>query len=194
MTVLVLASASTARARLLADAGIPFRQVTSDIDEAALKREGGPAPDIALGLAAAKAAQVSAGETNALVLGADQVLLYGDRLLSKAQTPAEALEQLRELRGRSHTLISALCLAQRGTVLWKHVEQARLWMRPFSDAILQTYVAGEGSRILASVGCYQLEGPGIQLFERIEGDFFAVLGLPLLPLLAELRRHGVVAS
>jgi nucleoside triphosphate pyrophosphatase len=193
---LVLASASPFRRRMLEAAGLSFEVAPADVDEAALKRDllgsGSTPSKVAGALAAAKAEAVSARLPDALVIGADQVLALGPDLFSKpAGTPA-AREQLLRLRGKSHQLHTAACLATGGKAVWTHVEIATLTMRPFSDAFLADYLRVAGDRVCHTVGAYEIEGLGIQLFERIEGSLFTIIGLPLLPLLAELRARGVI--
>ena len=190
---LVLASASTSRARILRDAGVPFEVQPARVDEETVKTSGGDGAAVAVKLAELKALRVSSAHPDALVLGADQVLVCDGKLLSKADTRAEASAQLKFLRGKPHTLISALALARDGTVIWRHSDEARLAVRDFSDAFLDDYLNKEGDAMLGSVGCYRLEGAGAQLFESVRGDYFSILGLPLVPLLAILREHGVIA-
>ena len=192
MTALVLASASTSRARVLSEAGVAFAVQPAHIDEDAVKASGADGPAVAAGLAELKALRVSASCPGTLVLGADQVLVCEGKILSKAETFAEAAAQLKFLRGKSHTLISALALARDGAIVWRHIDEARLAMRDFSDAFLDFYLDAEGGAVLGSVGCYRLEGPGAQLFDSVEGDYFSILGLPLLPLLEILREQGVI--
>jgi septum formation protein len=138
--------------------------------------------------------RVSSSHREALVLGADQVLVFEQELVSKSADISQARNLLRRLRGRKHELIGAAVLAKGGIPVWRYVESATLTMRDFSDALLEDYLAGEGEAVLDSVGCYQLEGRGAQLFANIEGDYFSILGLPLLPVLAALRDQGVMAS
>jgi septum formation protein len=187
VTPLVLASASAIRARLLEAAGVAFIVRPANIDEDALKTPGADPVKVASALAERKALAVP-GE---LVLGADQVAVCDGRLLSKPSSLAAAREQLRFLRGKPHVLISALALAKDGAVVWRHTDEARLVMRDFSDRFLEAYLAAD-PETLSSVGGYRLENPGAQLFARIEGDYFSILGLPLLPLLAALRDQGVI--
>ena len=198
MTMLILASASGVRARLLREAGVRFGVRPADLDESrvksALKEKGISNEDMADALAEAKARNVSEASPHALVLGCDQVLVCEDRLFDKPRDAREANEHLAFLRGKTHTLISACVLVKGGTCVWRHQERASLHMRPFSDAFLASYLKAEGMAILSSVGCYQLEGRGAQLFDKIEGDFFSILGLPLIPLLHALRAHGIVAE
>ena len=193
---LVLASRSEARGKILAAAGLPFEVRPAELDERAVEAELNP-PDAAAAarlLARAKAEAVAKTTPGRLVLGADQTLARGDQRFSKPADRAEAAEQLRALRGRTHELHSALALVNGGAVLYSHVDTARLTMRDFSDAFLDDYLDMMGNHALASVGGYQLEGIGIHLFERVEGDYFTILGLPLLPLLAFLREKGLIAG
>jgi len=191
---LMLASASPFRRRLLEAAGVAVEVVPAAVDEALLKRElDGAAPDeIALALARAKAEAVSARFPAALTIGADQVLALGDQLLSKPRDMAEARDQLRQLRGRLHQLHSGVALAEAGAAVWSHAETATLVMRPFSDAFLERYLAEAGEAVCRTVGGYEIEGRGIQLFEQVSGDCFTIIGLPLLALLAELRARGAL--
>ncbi len=195
---LVLASASRTRRNMLEAAGIAVATDPAALDEAALKdaarRDGLGADACALRLAAAKAAAVAPRHPGALVIGADQMLECGGQWLDKPADVAAARAQLVLLRGRSHTLHSAVAAAEGGRVAWQHVEPARLAMRRFSDAFLDAYIAAQGAQLCDCVGAYRLEGPGAQLFERIAGDYFAILGLPLLPLLAFLRDRGAIAA
>ena len=197
MSGLVLASRSPARARLLADAGIAFRVDASAVDEEALKdcvlARGDDPGRVALELAEAKALAVS-GRCEGLVIGADQTLDLGGRLFDKPPSLEVARAQLMALRGRGHLLHAAVAVARGPVVLWRTVETVGLSMRPFSDAFLDSYMAAEGSALLGCVGAYRLEGLGVQLFERLKGDYFTVLGLPLLPLLAFLREQGCIQA
>lgn len=197
MTRLVLASASEVRARILNGAGVDFDVYPAHMDEDAVKDSllaaKAPLRDVADKLAELKALRVSASVPDALVLGADQVLAFDGALVSKCASLGEARDLLRRLRGRTHQLISALVLAKAGGAIWRTVETATLKMRDFSDRFLDDYLAAEGEELLKGVGCYRLESRGAQLFERVEGDYFTVLGLPLQPLLAALRQHGIVA-
>lgn len=198
MSAIVLASASRTRAALLQTAGIPFEAVPAHVDEDSVKQsllaEGVEARGVADALAELKAVRVSGSQPAKLVLGADQVLAFQGELLSKTATIAEARAQFLRLRGRCHVLISAAALAREGAVIWRHVEESRLWMRDFSDDFLDFYLGFEGEAVLRSVGGYRLEGLGVQLFARLEGDYFSILGLPLLPLLTALRQQGVLAQ
>ena len=195
-TPLILASQSQARATLLRAAGVAFDQRPADMDEAAVKaamrKERAGADELALALALLKARRVQA--EGAVVIGADQVLVCDGQWFDKPPDMASARAQLRSLRGRTHTLMTAVVCLQDGTVLWRCLACPALTMRPFSDEFLDAYLALEGGAILSSVGAYRLEGLGIQLFDRIEGDHAAILGLPLLPLLGFLRQHGVLTA
>ena len=196
---IVLASASRARRELLASAGVAFTVEPADVDEPAIRRklakmgEAGPL-QVAEILARAKAEDVSAKHGGSLVIGADQVLALGAEILSKPADAGAARTSLLQLKGRTHELHSAVALAEDGAVAWSHVATARLTMRDFSDAFLDEYLRRAGDRIGQSVGAYELEGLGVQLFERIEGDYFTILGLPLLPLLSELRKRGRISQ
>ena len=198
MKRLVLASASPTRAQLLSAAGISFDVKPASVDEDALKdsllAEGVGAAAVADALAELKAVRVSTRQHDALVLGADQVLEFEDELISKCETMAGAAALLSRLRGKTHMLITSAVLAQDGTPIWRHTSRIKLTMRAFSDAFLADYLADEGEEILGSVGCYRLEGRGLQLFSRIDGDYFAILGLPMLPLLTALRDQGIIAK
>ncbi|GMG83439.1 nucleoside triphosphate pyrophosphatase [Paralimibaculum aggregatum] len=190
---LVLASASRARAEMLRAAGVAIEIAPARIDEAAVKSamlaEQAPPRDIADTLAELKAIRVSAGRPG-LVLGADQVLVSEAGMLDKPADAAAARAQLAGLRGQTHRLLSAAVIAEAGQPVWRHVGAARLTMRPFSDAFLDRYLAEAGPAVLESVGAYHLEGLGAQLFSAVEGDYFTVLGLPLLAVLGFLRARG----
>jgi septum formation protein len=197
MTVpdLVLASGSSARKALLAGAGLKFSVKTSLVDEDALKAgllaNGATPSEIAVQLARAKAEQVSLTQS-CLVIGADQTLDLNGTLFSKPDTPEALKAQLEQLRGQRHSLHSALAIARDGNIIWQDVTSAHLTMRAYSDAFLETYLATHGQEVLACVGGYQLESMGVQLFEKIDGDYFTILGLPLMGLLSALRQFGVV--
>jgi len=190
---LVLASASVTRARLLAEAGVAVSVDPAILEEseiiASFRAEGALSGECAAALAEAKASRVSARHPGALVIGADQILDCEGQWLEKPQDVAAARAQLRRLRGKTHELVSAVAVLRDGGTLWRAVDRARLTMRPFSDAFLEDYLARLGEDVLRSVGAYRLEALGAQLFERVEGDFFTILGLPLLPLLGFLRDH-----
>ena len=193
----VLASGSPARRALLANAGLAFTVVPSTLDERVVEAPliaGGAAPaEIAAALADAKAAEVSRQRPDALVIGADQTLDCDGHRGIKSETMAEARAQLQRLAGRAHRLHSAVAVARGGAVRWRHLDSATLTMRPLAAAEIDAYLRRVGEDILKSVGVYQLEGEGIRLFERIDGDYFTILGLPLLPLLAYLRGEGAIA-
>jgi septum formation protein len=194
---LILASASAARRRMLEAAGLAFEVEVPHIDEEAAKascRAAGMTPrDQADALAELKALSVSRHRPG-FVIGADQMLAVEGETLDKPRNVAEARAHLERLRGRTHELITAAVVAREGGVIWRHIDAPRLKMRAFSDAFLAEYLERAGEGALTSVGAYQLEGLGGQLFERVEGDYFSVLGLPLLSLLAFLREHGVARS
>jgi septum formation protein len=193
---LLLASKSATRRTLLENAGIPVEIEPADIDERAVEARAGveDAEVVAALLAREKARAVAAKHPGRMVLGADQTLALGARRFSKAPDRAAAREQLSALRGKTHTLHSAVAVVQSGAVAFEHVDAAHLTMRAFSDGFLDSYLDAAGDAATASVGGYQLEGLGIQLFERVEGDHSTVLGLPLLPLLDWLRRSGASAK
>lgn len=192
---IVLASKSLARRAVLEAAGVPIEVAGAAVDEAALKAgllaKGASPKEVAQALAAAKAAALAGP---AYVVGADQTLELEGRLYDKVTSRDAARERLKILRGRAHQLHSAVAVAREGRVLWRELESATLTMRDFSDGFLEDYLALEGAAALGSVGCYRLEGPGAQLFATIEGDYFAILGLPLLGLLEFLRGQGALPS
>jgi septum formation protein len=195
---LVLASGSSSRRRLLEAAGLTFRVVPPDVDETALKGTllaQTPKPSaatVAETLARAKCEAVSGRIAGAVVIGADQVLALDEELFDKPPDVAAARAQLLRLRGTTHHLLTAVALAQEGRTVWQCMETATLTLRSFSPMALDRYLAVAGDRVTRSVGAYEIEGPAIRLFERIEGDYFTILGLPLLPLLAELRARGAI--
>ena len=195
---LVLASASRARAEVLRNAGVAFDIDPADVDEDAVRstlttnRDAVAPSDIAVILAQAKATTVSERHPDALVIGADQVLACDGRIYSKPNDKDAARDQLIELRGKTHVLVSAVACAEAGMVVWYHEEAAHLTMRNFSNTFLGTYLADAGSALTASVGGYQIEGLGVQLFSSIDGDYFTVLGIPLLPLLEYLRTRNMI--
>ena len=193
---LVLASASASRRALLEAAGLRFDVCPADVDEAALKQQaranGLEADDAALLLADAKARHVAAQRQDALVIGCDQLLVCGGKWFDKPADLDEARSHLRALRGRSHTLVTAVLCRRGEQRLWHAVARPRLTMRAFSDAFLESYLALEAGHVTATVGAYRLEGLGVQLFERVDGEHAAILGLPLLGLLEFLRGCGVV--
>lgn len=195
---LILASASRIRAEILQRAGIACRIEPAWIDEDEVKRslrQSGARPgDIAIALAELKALQVSQRHPGALVIGADQILQCGEVTFDKPLDSDRARAQLTTLRGQTHELLSALVVARDGVRLWHYLGRARLRMREFSDRFLDEYLARAGSTVVHSVGAYQFEGLGAQLFAGVEGDYFTILGLPLIPLLDYLRDQGVVPT
>jgi septum formation protein len=194
---LILASKSSVRRTLLQAAGIEVEIEPARIDERVVEAAKGvsaSAQDVALLLAREKALDVAGRRSKSTVLGADQTLALGERRFSKPASTEAAREQLKALAGRTHELHSAVAVARGGDILFETVATARLTMRPLSATFLDAYLAAVGDRVSSSVGAYQLEGLGVHLFERIEGDHFTILGLPLLPLLAYFRSAGLVVS
>lgn len=195
---LLLASASLSRAEVLRRVGLVFQAKAALVDEDAIKQsafaEGLSAEDTAVLLADAKAQRLSMRNPESLVIAGDQMLLCEDRRFDKPVDMAAARQQLQALRGKTHVLPTAIVAWRQGQRIWHHMALPRMTMRPFSDDVLDAYLAVEGESVLASVGGYRIEGPGLQLFDRIEGAQDSILGLPLLPLLGFLRQHGVLAS
>ena len=193
---IVLASASAARAALLRAAGVEFAVDAAAVDEAPLKRQmhaaGEPAIACAMGLAVEKARSVSTRHPDALVIGADQILALGRDWFDKPADLREVRTQLQRLRGRTHTLATAACVVSAGETLWTGTSLPELTVRGFGDSFLDGYVAAEAESLLGSVGAYRLEGRGVQLFSRVAGDHFAILGLPLVELLGFLRERGAL--
>ena len=189
----ILASKSAARRAVLDGAGVTYEATVAGVDEDAVKAsllaEGAGPRDVADALAELKAISVSRSRPG-LVIGSDQTLDLDGQLYDKAEDVSAARDRLKLLRGKTHRLHSAVVVARDGAPFWREVVTASLTMRDFSDTFLEAYLATEGEAALGSVGCYRLEGPGVQLFSRIEGDYFAILGLPLMGLLDLLRRHG----
>ncbi|QDF41107.1 Maf family nucleotide pyrophosphatase [Bradyrhizobium symbiodeficiens] len=192
---LILASQSSARKMLLANAGLEFKAVTADIDERGIQLASALSNprEIALLLAREKAKAISASYPGSYVIGADQTLALGNRLFNKPAGRPQALAQLRDLAGNGHELNSAVAVAHDGQIVFEDVSVARMTMREMTEDELSIYLDAAGDAVTTSVGAYQLESLGIHLFERIEGDHFTILGLPLLPLLAFLRRERLVA-
>ncbi|MBI1360646.1 MAG: septum formation protein Maf [Alphaproteobacteria bacterium] len=192
---LILASKSASRAAVLKNAGLRFEQIVAGVDEDAIKdslrAEGAPVSRQADVLAETKAIRVSVAQRG-VVLGCDQMLEVEGEAMDKPRSMEEARAHLVRLRGRTHVLQTAIVACIDGVAVWRHLAQPKLTMRTFSDAFLESYLEEAGEPILASVGAYQLEGRGAQLFTRIDGDFFSVLGLPLLPLLGWLRDRGTL--
>jgi len=195
---LILASASVARKALLEQAGLRFEARAAHIDEAEVKEaaraEGATALDTALLLADLKAQRIARRDPEALVIGCDQLLVSEGRWFDKPASIAEARAHLLALRGRVHTLVTAVLCQRGGQRQWHHIAQPRLTMRPFSDAFLDAYLAAEGDSVTTTVGAYRLEGLGVHLFDKVEGEHAAILGLPLLPLLGFLRQTGVLTG
>lgn len=198
--LLILASASRTRHRILQAAGLQFAVMPAGVDEPAMRKAMDAEqvrvkpPGVAERLARAKAEFVSRQHPEAIVIGSDQVLAFEDAIVTKPRDEERARETLMRLRGHVHHLHSAVALAEGGQVLWSMTDTAALAMRDFSEAFLDDYLVRGGAEICHAVGAYQIEGPGIQLFESIEGDYFTILGLPLLPLLSELRRRKVIGT
>ena len=192
----ILASASRTRQEMLSAAGVEAEAIASAVDEDELKRslrqEGAPVGDVALALAELKAARVSRRNPGALVIGADQMLECGGQWFDKPADRDHAIATLTALSGKTHHLVSAAVVAEDGRRVWGQVDRVSLTMRPLSTAFIDAYLDQVGDGALSSVGAYQLEGLGAQLFTQVEGDFFTVLGLPLLPLLGYLRDRGVL--
>jgi septum formation protein len=193
---IVLASGSEIRRRLLENAAVPFETMPVKLDEEAIRQalvaEGRPARDIADALAEAKARKAGMRAPDALVIGCDQVLEFEGRILSKPASPKEGAAQLAALNGREHRLFSAAVICEGGQPVWRHVGEVRLQMRQVSQAWLEDYLSRNWQSVRHSVGCYKLEEEGVRLFSRIEGDYFNVLGLPLLELLGYLTIRGVL--
>lgn len=193
---LVLASASASRISILRQAGLTIVQDAAGVDEDMVKQslqsEGADATHVALTLADLKAQHVSRRHPDAFVIGADQMLECNDVWFDKPPDMAHARGHLEALRGKKHELITAAVVVRAGARIWQHVDRAALTMRPFSDGFIDRYLEAVGEDVCGTVGAYRLEGLGAQLFSRVEGDFFTILGLPLLPLLDFLRGHGIV--
>ncbi|KQY23801.1 Maf-like protein [Rhizobium sp. Root483D2] len=193
---LVLASASPFRRTLLDNAGIAFQAQAADIDERAIEgeieRQGSSPEEVALVLAEAKARNVGQAFPDAIIIGSDQTMSLGTRVYHKPRDMNEARDHLLSLSGKAHQLNSAIVLTQGNDILWKHVSSARLSVRVLSPDFIDAHLARVGTKALSSVGAYQLEGEGIQLFDAIDGDYFTILGLPMLPLLEKLRDLRVI--
>lgn len=197
-TRIVLASASPSRAAVLAAAGVSFRAVPSGVGEAAIRKRllaGRKTPaEVGMALAREKAKAVSSRPDwrDALVIGADQILEFEGGIVEKPKTMGEARAHLKRLRGKPHTLLASLAVFESGKAVCEIADRATLTMRDFSDSFLDRYLERAGRKVLTSVGAYQLESEGAQLFEKVEGDFFTILGLPLIPLLAFFRKAGAI--
>lgn len=196
-TSVILASGSAIRAQILTDAGIDFTVITKAVDEGAIKEamlaEGSRLRDIADALAEAKAMRVSRNEAG-FVIGADQIMVMDKTLFDKPKDMAEARERLLFMRGKTHQLLGAVVVCDGGQAVWRHMAKTTLKVREFSEDFLDDYLEAEGEAVLKSVGAYRFEGRGAQLFSHVDGDFFSILGLSLLPLLDFLRLRGAVPS
>lgn len=194
---IILASRSAIRRQIMTDAGLSFEVITKPVDEGAIKdsmlAEGAKLPDIADALAQAKAMGVSKVESG-LVIGADQIMVMDNQLYDKPPTMEAARERLISMRGKTHYLMGAIVICENGVPVWRHMAKTKLMMRDFSDDFLEDYLRVEGEQILSSVGAYRFEGRGGQLFTDVEGDFFSILGLSLLPLLEYLRIRDAILS
>lgn len=194
---LVLASGSATRRAMLTAAGVPFTAQSPGVDEDAAKAglAGATPRDLSDALAELKALKVSARTPGAMVLGSDSVVALADgSLLNQPASREEAADHLRRMSGTRHELWSAAVIAEDGRPVWRHVEAARMFVRPLSDGFISQYLDAEWPAISGCVGCYRIEGPGVQLFSRVEGSQFTILGLPLLPLLGYLRERGVLLA
>ena len=192
MSRLILASASKSRGDLLRGATLSIETIPADLDENVIKAQGLSVKETALELAKAKALHVSKSHPDAYVIGADQMMASQGVRYDKPTSRKNAHEQLSALKGQTHSLYSAVAVVQNGTCLWSHLEQADLTMRDFSEDFLNTYLDQVGDDVLTTVGGYRLESLGVQLFEKIDGDYFTILGLPLLALLGFLRTQGLI--
>ena len=194
---IILASASAIRRQIMDGAGLGYEVIVKPVDEAAIKdamlAEGSPIRDIADALAEAKALRVSRSEPG-LVIGADQIMVMDGQLFDKPKDKAEARERLLSMRGKRHELVGAVVIAENGAPVWRHMSETKLWVRDFTEDFLDHYLKEEGDLVTKSVGAYRFEGPGAQLFEKVEGDFFSILGLSLLPVLDYFRTRGAIRS
>jgi len=193
----ILASGSAIRRKLMTDAGLDFEVITRPVDEGAIKdsmlAESARLRDIADALAEAKSIRVSRAEQG-LVIGADQIMVMDNQLFDKPKTIDEARERLKLMRGKTHYLMGAVVISENGIPVWRHMAKTKLTMREFSDAFLEDYLEKEGELVTKSVGAYRFEGLGAQLFSHVEGDFFSILGLSLLPVMDYLRIRGAILS
>lgn len=194
---LILASGSAIRREIMQNAGLHFEVISKPVDEAAIKEamlaEGTHLQDIADALAEAKAMRVSRLESG-LVIGSDQIMVMDDQLFDKPPTIEAARERLLEMRGKTHYVIGATVICENGMPVWRHLAKSKLTVRNFSDDFLDHYIQAEGEALTKSVGAYRFEGLGAQLFTQVEGNFFSILGLSLLPILDYLRTRGVIVS
>lgn len=194
---LILASGSAIRRKMMHDAGIEFEVVTRPVDEGAIKMsmlaENAKPKDIADALAEAKSLRVSR-QISGLVIGADQIMVMDNVLFDKPKSMKDARERLLNMRGKTHYLIGAVVVSENGTPVWRHMSKTKLSMRDFSQEFLDEYLEAEGDQILQSVGAYRFEGRGAQLFSHVDGDFFSILGLSLLPLMDYLRVRGIIST
>lgn len=197
MSRIILASGSAIRKQILDGAGLNYEVIVKPVDEAAIKdsmlAENSRLQDVADALAEAKALRVSR-QTDGFVIGADQIMVMDNQLFDKPKDLGEARERLLSMRGKRHELIGAVVVCENGRPVWRHLSKTKLWVREFSNEFLDWYIEQEGEALMKSVGAYRFEGPGAQLFEKVEGGFFAILGLDLLPVLDYLRVRGVIAS
>ena len=197
MSRIILASGSVIRKQILDGAGLNYEVIVKPVDEAAIKdsmlAENSRLQDIADALAEAKALRVSR-QTDGFVIGADQIMVMDNQLFDKPKDMDETRERLLSMRGKRHELIGAVVICENGRPVWRHLSKTKLWVREFSNDFLDWYIEQEGEALMKSVGAYRFEGPGAQLFEKVEGGFFAILGLDLLPVLDYLRVRGVIAS
>ena len=198
MTSIILASGSSIRRDMLQNAGLDVEVQPARVDEAGIKSamlaEDAPPRDIADKLAELKSLRISQKNPEALVLGADQVLVHAKRLFDKPEDLSEARGHLELLAGQAHELLSAAVISENGKPVWRHIGRAQMIMRPLSAPFINAYLAAEREGVLETVGCYKLEGRGAQLFSRVQGDYFSVLGLPLLEILGFLRARGVLVE
>jgi septum formation protein len=191
---LILASSSAIRRQMLDAAGVEYAALAPGIDEAAVKGQLGNAGDLAAKLAEAKALDVSARRRDAWIVGSDSVVSVDGRMFDKPRDREDAADHLRWFSGKVMTLTSAVALARNGALDWTHVDEARLEVRPLSEAFIDAYLDAEWPDVSYCVGVFRLEGRGVQLFDRIDGNYFTILGMPLLPLLAALRERGLLPS
>jgi len=194
---IILASGSLIRRKLMTDAGLQFEVISKPVDEKAIKEsmlaESARLRDIADALAEAKSMRVSQME-NGLVIGADQIMVMNNQLFDKPKNIDDARERLKLMRGKTHFLIGAVVICENGAPVWRHMAKTKLTMREFSDDFMEDYLEKEGELVTKSVGAYRFEGLGAQLFSHVEGDFFSILGLSLLPLMDYLRIRGAIQS